>query len=30
MLKKDLIHQIIKSVDHYLLERKKSDWINER
>ena len=24
MLKKDLIHQIMKSVDHYLLERIKS------
>ena len=30
MLEKDLIHQIMKSIDHYLQERKKGDWINER
>ena len=24
-----LIHQIMKSIDHYLQERIKSDWINQ-
>ena len=35
MLRKDLIRQImneirLKSIDHYLKERIKSNWINER
>ena len=29
MLKKDLINQIMKSIDHYPQERIKKDWINE-
>ena len=30
MLKKDLIHQIMKLTDHGLQEKTKSYWINER
>ena len=30
MLQKDLINQIMKSIGHCLLEKQKSDWINER
>ena len=30
MLKKDLIHQIMKLIDHVLQEKTKSYWINER
>ena len=30
MLKEDLIHEIMKSVDHYLSERIKCQRINER
>ena len=30
MLEKDLIHQIMKSIDRYLQERIKDNWINER
>ena len=28
MLKKDLIHQILKSISHF--KKQKSDWINKR
>ena len=30
MLKKYLMHQIKKLIDHYQKERIKSNWINER